>query len=187
MQLFLILVGLAVITAIIARRKGRSGFWWFVFGCFIPIISIPLALLVSDLNRQPCPHCGEKVMKIANICPHCHHELSHSGTVKQFTNLAADVWNAQRDAQAKLAVGDTLSLTAERKEGIQPRVRLDSKHGPVGHIRESNLYDVLVLLDRHAHEVRVVQSTPGTLKVTIRYLRGPADAPIQPEPAASAV
>jgi hypothetical protein len=115
--------------------EGRSGFWWFIYGAFIPIISIPHALLATDLNRQPCPHCGEKVLKTANICPHCDRDLMHSGTVKQFPTLDVLIENAQRDAQAKLAVGDSLSLTAERQEGRPPSVRLDSKHGPVGYVR----------------------------------------------------
>lgn len=69
-----VLVGLALIPAFIARRKGQ-GFWtWFVFGLLLWIGAIIAVFFVKD-RRPRCPKCREPVHPDATRCPHCQAEI----------------------------------------------------------------------------------------------------------------
>lgn len=94
-----IAVGLAFIPATIARNKGYSygGFW--VFGFFLFLIALIVALCISDKNAQnypppyqqpyqqpyqppyqqpaqaACPSCGSSVAADTAFCPKCGAKL----------------------------------------------------------------------------------------------------------------
>jgi hypothetical protein len=69
-----LLVGLALIPAFIARRKGQ-GFWlWFAFGLLLWIGAIIAVFFVKD-KRPRCPECREVVHPEATRCPHCQSEI----------------------------------------------------------------------------------------------------------------
>lgn len=62
---------LAFIPASIASKKGRSfGLWW-LYGFFLLLVAVVHALLAEDARRVDCPHCAERIMPEASICPHC--------------------------------------------------------------------------------------------------------------------
>lgn len=78
----------AIITAIVASAKGRSGFLWLILGtvfgvfAFLVIIVIPSlkAQRIVMANGEPiptpkthvrCPDCAELVLKQASKCKHC--------------------------------------------------------------------------------------------------------------------
>jgi hypothetical protein len=43
----------AIITALLAPSRGRSGFWWFLIGGFLPWISLLVLYLLADLSGEP--------------------------------------------------------------------------------------------------------------------------------------
>jgi hypothetical protein len=74
----------AVLCAIIASSKGRSGFGWFVLGGLFSVIALLLVIVLPsikppvDLADAPspdshvkCPDCRELVIKDARKCKHC--------------------------------------------------------------------------------------------------------------------
>ncbi len=100
MEIILIWLVCAVVTAIIASAKGRFGFGWFFVGLLLGIFGLILIaclpsknpvrvayappepaakqfkpLFVED-NTKACPDCGESVLKVANVCKHCGFRFS---------------------------------------------------------------------------------------------------------------
>lgn len=73
-----ILPFLGVIPAMIAERKGRRGFVWWVYGTALFVIALPHALLIDelfDLDADPefrnCPHCTRRIAFHAKACRYC--------------------------------------------------------------------------------------------------------------------
>jgi hypothetical protein len=60
MELFLIWLGFALVTAIIAESKGRSGFGWLVAGIFFGFFAfIAVAFMPAvEKKRQAMPNLG---------------------------------------------------------------------------------------------------------------------------------
>jgi hypothetical protein len=55
----------AIVTCLLAPHRGRSGFWWFLIGGFLPWLSIIILYLLDDLSApisvpggQPTPAAG---------------------------------------------------------------------------------------------------------------------------------
>jgi hypothetical protein len=92
----------AVVTAIIASSKGRSGLGWFLIGAVLGIFGIVLIACLPALpgyggdpattlrnvaigtsNKQApamramklCPDCAEEVKADARVCRFCRHEF----------------------------------------------------------------------------------------------------------------
>lgn len=65
----------ALIPAAIARHKGRSTFGFWLFGLVLWPAALVVSLVVSD-QRHRCPHCMEPIHRQANVCPHCHSDLT---------------------------------------------------------------------------------------------------------------
>lgn len=77
----------AIVTAIIASSKGRSGVGWFLVGCVIGIFGIILVACMPSLKKPAgdyrvgaapspethvkCPDCRELVLRDARKCKHC--------------------------------------------------------------------------------------------------------------------
>jgi hypothetical protein len=75
---------IALLAAIVAVRKGRSGVLWLVYGLLLPPAALLLILLPNLRHRQAraeaaaktCPRCAETVKAAAQICRHCGHEFA---------------------------------------------------------------------------------------------------------------
>lgn len=81
----LVQLGLGLIPAVIARRKGRSfaGYWLFGFLFFIPALVVSLLVPPVPKSRQvpggiadrlPCLFCSESVSPNSTVCPYCHQD-----------------------------------------------------------------------------------------------------------------
>jgi hypothetical protein len=69
--IFSVLALLGLIPALVALRKGRSTFLWWLFGFSLPIVAIPSVFLVQDLNAKNCPRCVAKIKREWLRCRHC--------------------------------------------------------------------------------------------------------------------
>src|SRR5712692_2828903 len=85
-SLILPAVGLAVVlglmTALVARSKGRSPIGWWLYGTLTAPIGLFHAMLMAPKRHSPkkssasagkrrCPHCGEAVKPDLDVCPEC--------------------------------------------------------------------------------------------------------------------
>lgn len=81
MEIFLFWLGIAIVTGIAASSRGRSGFGWFLVGCFFSILALLAVLVMPSRKVDPnaptpkthvrCPDCKELVLKEAKVCKHC--------------------------------------------------------------------------------------------------------------------
>lgn len=86
MEIVVVWIVIAVVTAIVASSRGRHGFGWFLLGCLFSIFALILVALLPSL-KQPaaiyqagapnpdthvkCPDCRELVLRDARKCKHC--------------------------------------------------------------------------------------------------------------------
>lgn len=91
---FVLFLGIfAIIVAIIASNRGRSGFGWFLLSLLIsPILAIILLVCLPKLNSSSipdgvspsthvkCPDCAEFVKNEAKVCKHCGCKLIPAAT-----------------------------------------------------------------------------------------------------------
>ncbi|MCB1909966.1 MAG: hypothetical protein KDH15_21605 [Rhodocyclaceae bacterium] len=86
MEVWLVLwIGFAILTAMAASSRGRSGFGWFVLGLLFGIFALLAVLVLPRRNGDSdaptpdthvrCPDCQELVLKEARVCKHCHCRL----------------------------------------------------------------------------------------------------------------
>lgn len=79
----------ALLPAIIAPSRGRSGFGWFLVSLLIsPLFGLILVLALpsrakvpADKDRQygrvkDCPQCAETVKRAAKVCRFCGHKFA---------------------------------------------------------------------------------------------------------------
>ncbi len=82
MEFFFFWLIFAIVVAIIAGSRGRSGFGWFLLAMVIsPLLAVLLVALLPSLKAAPdaptpethvkCPDCAELVLKDARKCKHC--------------------------------------------------------------------------------------------------------------------
>ena len=78
----LVAILFGVVSAVIARSKGRTAIGWFLVGLIIG----PFSLIVAVLPVRPqdgrfieCPACCEVIQTEAKICHHCGSQISHVG------------------------------------------------------------------------------------------------------------
>ncbi len=86
--IYLMLLGL--IPSMIAARKGRNAFLWWVYGALLFVIALPHALLVGpyvagetglpsrlDPKAKTCPRCDTPVTDATILCPSCTYPLHY--------------------------------------------------------------------------------------------------------------
>ena len=89
MELFIFWFGLCIAVAILASKRGRSGFGWFLFSLILsPLLGLIFVLILDKKNGQDaqdvsapatslrnCPECKELIRKDARKCKHCGSEV----------------------------------------------------------------------------------------------------------------
>jgi hypothetical protein len=77
-----ILPFLGVIPAMIAERKGRKGFVWWIYGTTMFIFALPHALMLDELvdpdadpEFRPCPFCAKTIRFEAKRCRYCTRDV----------------------------------------------------------------------------------------------------------------
>jgi len=91
MEIFFIWFVIAIVTAMVASSRGRSGGGWFLLACLISIFALILVALLPSLKAPigaptpkthvKCPDCKELVLNEARVCKHCGCQLIPQTTV----------------------------------------------------------------------------------------------------------
>jgi hypothetical protein len=99
--IFLVAITIGWIPAVIAKSKGRSGFFWWIYGTLFFIIALPHVLIISrndaGIERKKiksgemkkCPQCAELIRKEANVCRYC--QCSLDGTASKTTPYVTSI------------------------------------------------------------------------------------------------
>lgn len=82
---FLLVLGLALIPAAIAREKGLDARLFYAFGLLFVVPAVIVALAVEA--QAPCPNCSAKNRVSARFCSSCGTEIPR----KQETPAAIEV------------------------------------------------------------------------------------------------
>jgi hypothetical protein len=94
-----------IVSAFVARKKGRSGCGWFLLGVLLGPFGLLLAFAVSSRNaptvapaeaRPPkkCPTCGEPMPPEAVRCVNCEAKASRPRPTSP--GLSAEFWTCPR-------------------------------------------------------------------------------------------
>lgn len=83
MEIFIVFVALSIIAGVIASKKGRSGFGFFLLSLLLtPLVGILASLVASPkmaIAGKKCPFCAEIVKSEAKVCKHCGRDLPATG------------------------------------------------------------------------------------------------------------
>ena len=82
----IVAIFLGLIPAQIAKSKGKSFGWWWLFGAALFIVALPMALLMdpepAEIEKQKlrlglvkCPFCAEYIKTEARVCRFCGNEI----------------------------------------------------------------------------------------------------------------
>jgi hypothetical protein len=86
---------LGTIPALIAERKGRSGFAWWLYGTTLFVVALPHALMLEDVEEperadafRPCPVCAEPIRADATFCRFCKHDVPRGERLDESASTA---------------------------------------------------------------------------------------------------
>lgn len=81
MEIVLIWIVCAILVAVVANNRGRSGLGWFLLALIIsPLLALIVVAVMSRVEpveaSKTCPRCAETVKRAALVCKHCGFEFS---------------------------------------------------------------------------------------------------------------
>jgi hypothetical protein len=73
--LLFVWVMIAIVCAVVASNKGRSGFGWLILGAVFGVFALIVIACLSSVGDEDalkrCPDCAEAVQPQARVCKHC--------------------------------------------------------------------------------------------------------------------
>lgn len=86
MEIVFFWVVMALVVAVVAAKRGRSAFGWFLYGMLIWPVALIHALVAAPTaqaearraatgGRVKCRHCAEFIKPEAKVCPFCRRDL----------------------------------------------------------------------------------------------------------------
>lgn len=119
MTVFIFWILLAVAVGMLASKRGRSGFGWFLLSALLsPLLGFIFVLVAKDLSQSTpsqaiigpsvdthvkCPHCAEWVLPEASVCKHCGGALTPKPNFH--TDRAKIAAAAKKEDETNLAIG----------------------------------------------------------------------------------
>lgn len=89
MWIVVLWAALSAVIAIVARRRGRGGFIWFLISFVIsPLVAGVLVMVLPEGNdgeigdgyKKRCPYCDEMIRAAANTCRYCGKDVAEPKT-----------------------------------------------------------------------------------------------------------
>lgn len=90
---------LGIIPAMIASKKGRNAFAWWLYGAVIFIIALPHALLLNASlkpGERKCPYCAEFIKAEAKVCRFCGKDLPELVAGKWGSKEEYEIWKKKQ-------------------------------------------------------------------------------------------
>ncbi len=77
MELLIIWTVIAILCAIIANAKSRSGIAWFVAGVIFGVLALIVLVCMprGTSGMKQCGKCSEHILRDARVCKHCGSEV----------------------------------------------------------------------------------------------------------------
>lgn len=143
---------LAFFTAYLGERKGDSGGLWFLLGLMLG----PWALLGVAIKTAPaaqtrldelraCPHCGERIQRVAVVCRFCGRDIERLDSEIALEGQPA-LRPIDRALIAAAASGDRALCERLLLEGAKPEVSDANGFSALDHARARGHDAVLQLL-----------------------------------------
>lgn len=94
MEFFFIWIICAIVCAVIASSKNRSGAGWFFLGLLLGIFGVIIIACLSKVEPtiiggagpavayRKCPHCAETILAEAKVCKHCQRDVNAVESLK---------------------------------------------------------------------------------------------------------
>lgn len=79
-----------ILSGLVWKAKGGQSGIGGLFGLFLSWLGVLVALLLTpkkppEPERVECPHCLEKVLVGATVCPHCQRDIPSAGRFRSMT------------------------------------------------------------------------------------------------------
>lgn len=97
------------VTAVVASKRKRNGFHWFVYslllGPFGPILVLALPLgekaQSQKVVRKRCPFCAESILAQAIVCRYCGRDMPDSPLARQTATRSSRDEDEQHQEQQR--------------------------------------------------------------------------------------
>lgn len=126
-MVFVFWLAFSAAVGVLASKRGRNGFGWFVLSCFItPILGAIFVLAFEDLaavkssasktpsaaSHRKCPACAEWVRPEASVCKHCQAQLTPDPNFHARKATEERALQKSEDINLAIGIGAIVTLVA---------------------------------------------------------------------------